>query len=177
MSSMVLQLARGVRQRAALVRNPNLHLEPKAIFHPSSRVRKSAGRVSVGATAAVGNDCLFHAQTTIGRGTLIASRVAFLNRDEHDFSDPTKPIRLSKGLRSGKIVIGDDCWIGFGVVLLAPVSIGRGVVVAAGSVVTRDLPDLCVAAGQPARPVRPRFSPSQVEVYDRSFDVDGTWFV
>jgi acetyltransferase-like isoleucine patch superfamily enzyme len=52
------------------------------------------------------------------------------------------------------VVIDDDAWIGAGAMVLRGVSIGRGAVLAAGSILTRDLPPLCVAAGNPARVVR-----------------------
>ncbi len=54
----------------------------------------------------------------------------------------------------GDIVIDDDAWLATGVTVLAGVRIGRGTIVAAGSVVTRDLPDFVLAAGVPARPVK-----------------------
>lgn len=54
----------------------------------------------------------------------------------------------------GDIVIEDDAWLATGVIVMAGVRIGRGTIVAAGSVVTRDLPAFVVAAGIPARPVR-----------------------
>lgn len=58
------------------------------------------------------------------------------------------------GVKSGPITIGDDAWIGLKSTILAGVSIGRGAVVAAGSVVTRDVPPFCLVAGNPARVIR-----------------------
>lgn len=52
------------------------------------------------------------------------------------------------------IVIEDCCWIGAGAIILANVTIGRGAVVAAGSVVTRDVQTSTIVAGVPARPIR-----------------------
>src|SRR5262249_52197731 len=52
------------------------------------------------------------------------------------------------------VVVGAGSWLGHGTVVLPGAVIGRHVVVAAGSVVTGELPDYCVAAGAPARPVR-----------------------
>lgn len=55
----------------------------------------------------------------------------------------------------GDIVLESDVWLATGVTVLAGVTIGRGTIVAAGSVVTRDLPPFVLAAGAPARPIRP----------------------
>lgn len=59
------------------------------------------------------------------------------------------------------LVIGDDAWIGANALILPGCGrIGRGAVVGAGSVVTRDVPDYAVVAGNPARVIRERFSPA-----------------
>jgi acetyltransferase-like isoleucine patch superfamily enzyme len=54
------------------------------------------------------------------------------------------------------IVLEDDVWIGMGVLVLPGVRIGRGSIIAAGAIVTRDIPPGSVAAGQPARVTRRR---------------------
>jgi acetyltransferase-like isoleucine patch superfamily enzyme len=51
-------------------------------------------------------------------------------------------------------MIGEDCWFGGNAIVLPGVTIGRGVTVGAGSVVTKDIPDFCVVAGNPARVIR-----------------------
>jgi acetyltransferase-like isoleucine patch superfamily enzyme len=76
------------------------------------------------------------------------------------FYSGTHPLdpALRNGLRgpeSGKpIVVGEDCWFGGGVTVCPGVTIGRGVTVGAGSVVTRDVEDFVVVAGNPARVIR-----------------------
>ena len=52
------------------------------------------------------------------------------------------------------VVIGDDCWVGGHVVILPGVTIGKGSTVAAGSIVTKDVPEWSVVMGQPARVVK-----------------------
>ena len=52
------------------------------------------------------------------------------------------------------VVIGDDCWIGGNVTIMPGVTVGKGCTVGAASVVTRDIPDFCVAVGAPARVVK-----------------------
>lgn len=49
------------------------------------------------------------------------------------------------------IVIGNDCYISTGVTILAPITIGNNVTIAAGAVVTKDMPDNCVVGGIPAK--------------------------
>ena len=56
----------------------------------------------------------------------------------------------------GGIVIGDDAWLGYGVIVLDGVRIGRGAVVGAGSIVTGEIPDGAIAAGTPARVLKTR---------------------
>ncbi len=56
----------------------------------------------------------------------------------------------------GDVVIENDAWLGFGVVVLSGVHIGEGAIIGAGSVVTRDVPEGAIAVGNPARVVRMR---------------------
>lgn len=65
-------------------------------------------------------------------------------------TDPNTPIK-DQPHQSAPVRIGDDVWIGAGAIVLPGVSVGRGAVIAAGSVVTADLPEMAVAAGVPAR--------------------------
>lgn len=86
---------------------------------------------------------------TIGSRTLIAANVSI-----YGATHPLDPVLRdgTKGPELGKEVhIGEDCFIGGSVVILPGVRIGSGVTVGAGSVVTKDVPDLCVVAGNPAR--------------------------
>ncbi|KAL9125246.1 MAG: hypothetical protein Q9217_005522 [Psora testacea] len=86
---------------------------------------------------------------TIGSRTLLAANVSI-----YAATHPLDPVLRNgtSGPELGKaITIGDDCFIGGSVVILPGVKIGNGITVGAGSVVTKDVPDLCVVAGNPAR--------------------------
>lgn len=89
---------------------------------------------------------------TIGTRTLIGPGCSF-----YSGTHPVDPF-LRNGLQGpemGKpIVIGEDCWLGGNVIVLPGVTIGRGSTIGAGSVVTKDVPDYCIAAGNPARVLR-----------------------
>jgi acetyltransferase-like isoleucine patch superfamily enzyme len=77
----------------------------------------------------------------------------YITDQNHGYEDVDRPIaRQTQPERP--VVIGDGSWLGHGAVVLPGARIGRHVVVAAGSVVTGTLPDYCVAAGSPARPIK-----------------------
>ncbi|WP_285946812.1 CatB-related O-acetyltransferase, partial [Thomasclavelia cocleata] len=64
------------------------------------------------------------------------------------------------------VVIGDNVWIGANVTILPGVTIGDYVVVAAGSVVTKDVPAYCVVGGNPARVIKKRFDDEMIELLE-----------
>jgi acetyltransferase-like isoleucine patch superfamily enzyme len=89
------------------------------------------------------------------RDVLLAANVQIPSGGKtHYFDDPTKPIREQGGERR-MVTVGAGAWIGTGAIILADV--GKGTVVAAGSVVTKTLPDNVIAAGVPAKVLRGRF--------------------
>ncbi|MCE0492091.1 acetyltransferase [Pantoea sp. Mb-10] len=61
--------------------------------------------------------------------------------------------------RADRVIIGNDVWIGHGVIVLPGVRVGDGAVLAAGAVVTRDVAPYTLVGGVPARVIRPRFAP------------------
>ena len=65
--------------------------------------------------------------------------------------------------RSGKVVIKDDVWIGANATILKGVTIGEGVVIAAGSIVTKSVPDYSIVAGIPAKVIKQRFSEEELQ--------------
>jgi acetyltransferase-like isoleucine patch superfamily enzyme len=88
----------------------------------------------------------------IGRNVLTADKV-FISDNQHEFSDVNTPI-LSQGIKQlSKVVIGDGSWIGENVCVIGA-SIGKNSVIGANSVVTKDIPDFCVAVGSPARIIK-----------------------
>ena len=85
----------------------------------------------------------------IGAGATIAQE-AYLSGGTHDFSSPNMP------LVTGKITIGEDAFVSARAFVMPGISIGARSIVGACSVVTRDIPDNSIAAGNPCRVLRPR---------------------
>ncbi|MCA6494073.1 MAG: acyltransferase [Chitinophagaceae bacterium] len=91
---------------------------------------------------------------SIGNNVMISPRVS-IYAENHVFDSPDATIK-SQGVKRESVVIEDDCWIAANSILLAGVTIGKGSVVAAGSVVTQDVPPYSVVAGVPARIIKNR---------------------
>ena len=87
---------------------------------------------------------------SIGRHVTISARVVFLTHDGATsvFRSQTQ---YSSVIRFGRITVHDNCFIGYGATILPGVSIGPNSVVAAGAVVTKDVPPNTIAGGVPAR--------------------------
>lgn len=113
-------------------------------------------KISIGGNGSVNEDVHFNGfgGITIGERVLIGHRCTFFS-DEHKFEDPDEFIWF-QGRDPAPIVVEDDVYFGCNVVVLAGVTIGRGAVIGAGSVVTKDVPQLAVAGGIPARVIRYR---------------------
>jgi acetyltransferase-like isoleucine patch superfamily enzyme len=117
----------------------------------------SGGSFSVGPDTHIQPRCQFSAYAAaiqIGRDVEIAPHCAFYPYD-HGFA-AGELIRKQPLQTRGDIVVGDDAWLGVGVIVLSGVRIGKGAVIGAGSVVTHNIPDGAIAAGVPARVVRMR---------------------
>lgn len=114
--------------------------------------------VDYGANIYAGKGCFFNfncvildvAPIRIGRKCFFAPGVQLLAA-----THPQDAEMRGQGLEyGGPITIGDDCWLGGGVIVLPGIAIGDRVVIGAGSVVTKDIPSDCVVAGNPAKIIR-----------------------
>jgi acetyltransferase-like isoleucine patch superfamily enzyme len=123
-------------------------------------------RLTIGRCVYIGKQVHIEANADIGDYCLIANRVAFVGRHDHDFSHIGFPVRFAPWVGSkkfpsdqlfDKVIVEDDVWLGYGVTVLTGVTIGRGCIVAAGSVVSRSLPPYSICAGIPAKPIKERF--------------------
>lgn len=119
------------------------------------RVDRPCG-LKIGDETFVGRGSFIHAGGTvdIGANVLIGPYVKIWSAD-HQFGDRNIPIR-EQGHEFSPVVIGDDAWLGVSCIVLKGVTIGRGAVIGAGSVVTKDVAPYCVVAGIPAKPIGSR---------------------
>lgn len=89
----------------------------------------------------------------IGRDVLFASNVMITN-ENHGINPELDIPYMDQELTSNDVSIGDGCWIGEKAIILPGVNIGKKTIIAAGSVVTKSIPDYSIAAGNPARVIK-----------------------
>lgn len=113
-------------------------------------------KMVIGEGTWVGQQCFFHSAggIVIGKNVGIGPAVKIIT-SFHQEEGIQKPILYSQ-LKFAPVTINDDCDIGVGSIVLPGVTIGRGVQVGAGAVVSKNLPPYAVAAGVPARIIRMR---------------------
>jgi acetyltransferase-like isoleucine patch superfamily enzyme len=118
----------------------------------------------------IGDQCQINPHVTIGKYVLVAPQVAIVGGD-HRYDIPGMPIIFSGRDETKDTLLEDDCWIGFRSIVMCGVTIGRGAIIAAGSVVTKDVPPFEIYGGTPARKLRDRFSlPEFVERHRTMLD-------
>lgn len=163
------------------MRNPNVHIDKSCQISPHANISPRSGEIIMGPNCSISPGAMVQGNVqmgenssiqsycivtgygttedklgsiTIGNNVRIAPHVMMLGGN-HVFDDVTKPIR-EQGLVRKSIVIEDDCWIAGRANIMAGVRIGTGSVVAAGAVVTKDVPPYSVVAGVPAKVIKTR---------------------
>ena len=114
------------------------------------------GKILVGENTAFNHNVHINAsvggEINIGKYVLVGPNV-IMRTANHKFSDSNILIR-NQGHVIGDIIIEDDVWIAAGAILLSGIKIGKGAVIGAGSVVTKDIPSMAVAVGNPAKVIK-----------------------
>jgi acetyltransferase-like isoleucine patch superfamily enzyme len=123
-----------------------IHLGCYFWFYGPGQIRRAG--VSIGANSRINRDCMIDVRggVTIGDNVSISPQVA-ISTAAHSAVDPEFRVEIRP------VVIEDNVWIGMRATILGGVTLGRGSVVAAGAVVTKDVPPLTIVGGVPARPV------------------------
>lgn len=107
----------------------------------------------------------------IGKSCSLASGIVFMIDLNHDYTAVFQGVipgisstrQFMKAPRKGSIVIQNDVWVGYGVTIMAGVTLHNGCVVAAGTVVTKDVPPYAIVGGNPAKVIRYRFDDNIID--------------
>ena len=123
-------------------------------------------KITIGNNFYIGKFSQIEIDAEIGDNVILANRVAIIGRYDHNYQEIGVPVRLAshisdknynwKGLDE-KVIIEDDVWVGYGAVIIGGVKINRGSIIAAGSVVTKDVEPFSIYACIPAKKIKNRF--------------------
>jgi acetyltransferase-like isoleucine patch superfamily enzyme len=139
-----------------IILGDNVTLDRYTMLRISGTLRKLGKGIRIGNSTGVGAYSYIGAGggVVIGNFVSIGQRVNF-HAENHEFQDRSRLI-AEQGVTYKGICVEDDCWIGSGSIILDGVTIGQGAVVAAGSVVTKNVDAYSIVAGVPARVIGQR---------------------
>jgi acetyltransferase-like isoleucine patch superfamily enzyme len=123
-----------------------------------------SGYLKIGLGSTISSNCYIHGHIIIGKYCQLAGNIGIFSSNH-----PTNYITtftskaflngvLKKNSQNGSVNIGNDVWIGHGAIILKDVKIGHGAIIAAGAIVTKDVPPYSIVGGNPARILKFRFS-------------------
>jgi chloramphenicol O-acetyltransferase type B len=137
-------------------------------FHAGIRVRLWAkNTIQIGENFYIGRNSQIETDCLIGDNVIFGNSVAIVGPYDHHFQQIGVPIRLASSIREKdydwrglNLVtnIGNDVWVGYGVIIMGGVTISDGAIIAAGSVVTKNVEPYCIYGGYPAKKIKDRFN-------------------
>lgn len=117
-----------------------------------SAINNGVGNVIIGDRAKIGLSNTIIGPVTIGNDVRLAQNIT-LSGLNHNYEDISVPIHV-QGVSTSPIIIEENSWLGANVVVVAGVTIGKHTIVAAGSIVTKNVPPYSVVVGNPARVIK-----------------------
>lgn len=111
--------------------------------------------IIIGSFSGIGIRCHVRGPLEIGNYVMMGPEVIILT-GAHEFEDLNTPMCLQGKKKSKKVVIEDDVWVGARVIILPGVRVGRGAILGAGAVVTKNVPPMGIVGGNPARVIKYR---------------------
>ncbi|UJH67021.1 acyltransferase [Muricauda sp. SCSIO 65647] len=126
----------------------NVNIEQKARFGFGQNIE-------IGNNSGIGVNSLLPPNTIIGNDVMMAPD-CIIYASNHNFSDLDRPMRVQGHTPPLQTIIDDDVWIGGRVIILPGKKIGKGVIIAAGSVVTKNLEPYGIYGGNPAKLIKSR---------------------
>ncbi len=143
-------------------------------FHAGARVRLWAkNKLIIGKEFYIGRDSSIETDCIIGDYVIFGNKVGIVGRYDHHYQQTGIPTRMASQIRDADYdwkglnnltIIENDVWIGYGATIMSGVRIGQGSIIAAGSVVTKDVDSYSIYGGSPAKKIKARFdSPEELD--------------
>lgn len=141
-------------------RGKNVHIQWSAKMWSPHR------DITLGNNVGIGHYCILGSDIRIGNDVMIGDHAGLICSDDHTYGVCGKTMWNSPRGDKERIEIEDDVWIGHGSIILSGVTIGRGAIVGAGSVVVKDVQPYSIVAGVPAKLVRMRFTEEEIKTHE-----------
>lgn len=113
--------------------------------------------IKIGDNVQFGQYCSVSMDVHFGNNILLAGRVSFVGKSDHAIDIPGQLIWDGKRGDDGIAIVEDDVWIGYNVTIVGGIKIHKGAIVAAGSLVNKDIPSCEIWGGVPAKKIKDRF--------------------
>lgn len=139
-------------KRIALSFGKNVNIERNAVFGPGLNIGENSG---------VGINCELYGPVTIGDNVMMGPEVVIYTSG-HEHSRTDIPMMFQGDTEVESVVIGNDVWIGRRAMIMPGVTIGDGVIIGAGAVVTKSVPDYAIVGGVPAKVVKSRLPSKKI---------------
>lgn len=132
-------------------------------------------KIVIGDNFYMGRFSQIECDVEIGDNVICGNNVAFVGKYDHNFKDIGKPTRQASQIRDKNYnwrglhsltIVEDDVWIGYGSTIMSGVKIGRGSIVAAGSLVTKEVLPYTIVGGNPAKKIAERFLPEEINLHE-----------
>ena len=124
----------------------NVNIEKGAVFTPE---------VSIGNNSGIGINCELWGEIIIGDDVMMGPEIVIYTSG-HSHKRVDLPMIKQGGDECKKVIINDDCWIGRRAIIMPGVTIGKGSIIGAGAVVTKDVPEYSIVGGVPAKVIKNR---------------------
>ena len=111
-----------------------------------------SSKLSTGDNSGVGIDCVCAGELVIGNDVMMEPDI--ICSRNHAYSDSNIPMRLQGYTKEEPCSIGDDVWIARKVMIMPGITIGKGLAIAAGAVVTKDVPEFAAFSGNPGKVIK-----------------------
>ena len=134
----------------------NITLEDSVTVRPYTQIWSEGGAMRIGRGSEIGERCRISIANSleIGKKVLFSPNI-YITDCDHEYRNVNVPV-IDQGIvqRGQGVSVGDGSYIGINAVIVGNVKIGKHCVIGANSVVTKDVPDYCVAVGCPARVIK-----------------------
>jgi acetyltransferase-like isoleucine patch superfamily enzyme len=132
-------------------------IEDQVIVNRNCMIQAKTGSIRLGTRTTIGSNSVIVSMAGVefGEAVLVAGNCYF-SAGAYRVDDISSAVMDQGAYSKGPIIIGDNSWVGTGAIILDGVKVGKGVIIGAGAVVTKDVPDYAIVAGIPAKLIRMR---------------------